>query len=122
MNWFYFASGCGLTLMGLLVLTFPQTFKTVLTYIVRKDLFIIPGVLEIALGLGTLYCRETTKMKWFVYITGLLFFVDGIFYLLSSQRFKEVMQLILESDEKTWRSYGILSLLIALGYFLAAIH
>ncbi len=122
MNWFYFASGCGLILMGLLVLTFPQTFKTVLTYIVRKDLFIIPGVLEIALGLGTLYFRETTKMKWFVYITGLLLFVDGIFYLLSSQRFKEVMQLILESDEKTWRSYGILSLLIAFGYFLAAVR
>jgi hypothetical protein len=53
--------------------------KKMMQIIVQNDLFFIPGIIEIGIGLGTLYFRDQTRMDWFVFLCGLIFFLDGIF-------------------------------------------
>lgn len=87
-----------------------------MNWLLEKELFLIMGILEIALGLGTLYYRHDTKLTWFALIVGLAFFTEGIFYFISSHRVKESYEMFLGLENKYFKIYGLFMLLISLGY------
>ncbi|MCK9484891.1 MAG: hypothetical protein M0R34_11060, partial [Candidatus Marinimicrobia bacterium] len=60
MNWFYFSAAVILVISGVVILIRPVWLKNLMQIVLRKDLFFLPGVLEIGVGLGTLYYRDQT--------------------------------------------------------------
>jgi len=121
MTWFYFCIAVFLFVSGIVILVKPDFLKIIMQFILDKDIFYLPGVIEIAISLGTLYYRDQTRMTWFVYIVGLALFIDGIFYLLASKRIREMYTWFIGIAEPKVRSYGLFTLLLAVGYGLAAI-
>jgi uncharacterized membrane protein HdeD (DUF308 family) len=95
--------------------------RWLLQFILDHNLFFIMGIIEILIGLGTLYYRHVSNLKWFSYFIGLMLFIDGIFYLLSSSRFRQAFEWFLYTERKIIRSYGIVLIFIALGYCLCGI-
>jgi len=95
--------------------------KIVMGLVVEKELFFIPGVLEIGLGLGTLYFRDQTNLNWFIYLAGLMLFFDGMLYIIMSKRLREMYIWFLQIADQKIRSYGLFLLLLAIGYGLASI-
>jgi uncharacterized protein YjeT (DUF2065 family) len=121
MTWFYFGVALIFTTSGLIIIIKPELMKKMMQIIVQNDLFFIPGIIEIGIGLGTLYFRDQTRMDWFVFLCGLMFFLDGIFYMIMSKRLQELYEWFIGIADRTVRSYGLLMLLLALGYFLASL-
>jgi len=121
MNWFYFGVSVFLVISGTMTVIKPIWLKNLMQIIVQKDLFFIPGVIEIGIGLGTLYYRDQTKMTWFVYLAGLMLFFDGIFYVLMSKRLREMYEWFRAIEDRKIRSYAMFMLVLAAGYILAAV-
>lgn len=122
MIWFYLGVAILLVLSGLIIFFKAAWFKSLLQFVIHKDLLLIPGVFEIAISLGTLYFRDLTHMTWFVYLAGLLMFLDGILSVLMSRRLREMYEWFINIEDRKMRSYAIFLFLVALGYFLAAIR
>ena len=118
---FYIATGLIFTVLGFIFTLKPALSKRFITLIMNHELYFIMGVLEIALGLGTLYFRDETKLRWFAYIIGFLLFTDGIFYLTSSKRMNETYKWLLKLEDKNLKTYGKLIFLIAIGYLAAGL-
>lgn len=121
MNWFYFSAAVILVISGVVILIRPVWLKNLMRIVIRKDLFFLPGVLEIGVGLGTLYYRDQTRMTWFVFLAGLLLFFDGIFYLVMSKRLRELYEWFTSITNRKIRSYGVFLFFLAIGYVLAAV-
>ncbi len=121
MTWFYIVVAAFFFLTALITFLQPAIVKKIMKLVLDKDLFFLPGVLEILLGLGTLYFRYSSKLKWFVYIAGFTLFIDGIFYLISSERLKETYKWFLEFEDKSMRTYAIFILVISVGYLFSGI-
>ena len=121
MNWFYIPVGILFLIIGFIFLTSPDFAKKLIKVIMDRELFFFIGVTEIGLGLGTLYFRQNTNLKLFVYLIGLILFIDGIFYLTSPKRLKETYKWFLESEEKSIRAYGIVMILISAGFLFAGV-
>ena len=122
MIWFYLGVAVLLVLSGGIIFFKAAWFKSLLQFVIQKDLLLIPGVFEIAIGLGTLYFRDLTNMTWFVYLAGLLMFLDGILSVLMSRRLREMYAWFINIEDRKMRSYAIFLFLVAPGYFLAAIR
>lgn len=122
MNWFYLLCSGVFTLTGILLTVQPLWGKRLVQFIVNKQLQILPGTVEIALGLGTLYYREQTRLEWFVYTVGLLLFIDGVLYMLSARRLQDFGSYFATLNAQAWRSYGFFILLLAFGYLLTALR
>ena len=122
MIWFYLGVAVLLVLSGGIIFFKAAWFKSLLQFVIQKDLLLIPGVFEIAICLGTLYFRDLTHMTWFVYLAGLLMFLDGILSVLMSRRLREMYEWFINIEDRKMRSYAIFLFLVALGYFLAAIR
>ncbi len=121
MIWFYFGVALAMLISGITVLIKPSLMKIVMGLVVEKELFFIPGVLEIGLGLGTLYFRDQTNLNWFIYLAGLMLFFDGMLYIIMSKRLREMYIWFLQIADQKIRSYGLFLLLLAIGYGLASI-
>ncbi len=118
-TWFYIMVGIVFIILGLILFFRPTYIKMVLGAILERDLFIIPGIAEILLGLGTLYFRQAANLVWFVYVAGLMLFIDGVFYLAAAKRMREAYRYFLKADNKGFKTYGIFMFIIALGYIIA---
>ena len=99
----------------------PSIIRKIMKLVIDKDLFFLPGILEIVLGLGTLYFRHSSKLKWFVYLAGFMLFIDGIFYLVSSKRLKETYKWFIEFKDRDMRIYAVFMLMISVGYLISGI-
>jgi len=121
MIWFYCGVALSLTISGIIILLKPAWLKDIMRIVVEKDLFFVPGVIEIGIGLGTLYFREQTNLNWFIYLAGLMLFFDGILYIVMSKRLREMYEWFIDIADQKIRSYGIFLILLAVGYFLASI-
>ncbi|HPC36711.1 MAG TPA: hypothetical protein P5268_09895 [Candidatus Marinimicrobia bacterium] len=122
MIWFYFCVAVLLVLSGAIIFFKAAWFKSLLQFVIQKDLFLILGVFEITIGLGTLYFRDLTHMTWFVYLAGLLMFLDGILSVLMSRRLREMYEWFINTEDRQMRSYAVFLFLLSLGYFFAAIR
>jgi len=118
-TWFYIITGIIFFMLGLILFFRPTYIKIVMGAVLERDLFIIPGITEILLGLGTLYFRQEANLVWFVYVAGLMLFIDGVFYLAVSKRMRDAYRYFLKADDKGFKTYGIFMFIIALGYFVA---
>jgi len=104
-----------------LVLVFRSVFvKNLLNYIQEKNLFIIPGIIEIILGLLTLYFRHETRLGLLVFLVGILLFIDGVFYLLLSEKLRSTIEWMLKLEDKSYRIYGLFIIIIASGLGISA--
>ena len=121
MNWFYLVEGILFGISGLLLVFKVSLVKRFLHWIQEREFYLIPGVTEIILGLLTLYFRHQTAFKSFIFIVGLLLFVDGIFYLLASKGLNKTFQWFLSLDDSSYRAYSIFIFLIALGLIASAL-
>ena len=119
MIWFYPAISVLFLVIGFLFIIRPAWMRKMMQWIMDKDLFHFIGVLEIALGLGTLYFRHGSHLLWFVFVAGFLFFIDGILYLLSSGQLKTAYAWFIGLEDKGLKIYGIFMFLIFIGYFCA---
>lgn len=122
MSWFYLSSSVLFTLFGLVLTIYPPAGRKFVQFMISRELQLIPGTFEIVIGLGTLYFRDQTKLKWFVYLVGLLLFFDGILFMLSARRLRTLAEMVLMLENKAWRHYGYLTLIFVLGYLIAAIR
>lgn len=109
------------TISGTIIILFPAFFKKLLNRMIEKELFYVMGIAEIAMGLGTLFFRHVTKATWFAFVAGLALFVDGIFYMISTERVKESFQWFLSMDDKAVKIYGVFVLVVAAGFFLMSV-
>lgn len=109
------------TISGTIIILFPAFFKKLLNRMIEKELFYVMGIAEIAMGLGTLFFRHETKATWFGFVAGLALFVDGIFYMISTERVKESFQWFLSMDDKAVKIYGVFVLVVAAGFFLMSV-
>ena len=100
--------------IALILLLRPILIKRFIYWINQRDLLIIPGIIEIVLGLITLYYRHRTVLKSLVVIIGLLLFVDGVFYLLTSEKLRKTLEWLLEQEDRSFRMYSIFIATIAL--------
>jgi len=118
---FYLVEGLLFGVSGLLLLFKVNLVKKFLSWIQERDLFLIPGIIEIILGLSTLYFRHQTNLKTFVLIVGLMLFIDGIFYLTASTKLKKTYQWFLTLEDKSFKTYSLFMFLIALGLIASAV-
>ncbi|MDO9549251.1 MAG: DUF2065 family protein [Candidatus Marinimicrobia bacterium] len=95
--------------------------KNLLNFIQEKNLFFIPGIIEIILGLLTLYFRHQTRLVTLVFIVGILLFIDGVFYLLMSDKLRSTIEWMLKLEGKSYRIYGLFIIIIAVGLGSSAI-
>jgi uncharacterized protein YjeT (DUF2065 family) len=120
MIWFYLAEGILFSLTAMLLFLKPSKIKRFLHWIYQYKLLVIPGIVEIVLGLLTLYFRHRTILKPLVVIIGLLLFVDGIFYLLTSQKLSKTLEWLLEQEDRSFRIYSLFIAIVAAGLVAAA--
>lgn len=121
MNWFYLCEGILFGISGILLLFQTVLVKRFCHWIQEHNLFIIPGLTEIVLGLMTLYFRHQTNLRTFVMIVGLMLFIDGIFYLMSSSRVNAAYQWLFSLEDKKFKSYSVFIFLLAIGLIFAAV-
>lgn len=121
MNWFYLMEGILLGICGFLLVFKVSLVKKFLHWIQERELYIIPGVTEIIFGLLTLYFRHQTAFKSFIFIVGLLLFVDGIFYLLATKKLGNTFQWFINLEDSSYRAYSIFIFLMSLGLIASAL-
>ena len=121
MNWFYLCEGILFGISGILLFFQITLVKRFYHWIQEHDLFIIPGLTEIVLGLMTLYFRYQTTLRTFVVIIGLMLFVDGIFYFIAAGRVDAAYQWLFSLEDKKFKSYSVFIFLLAIGLIFAAV-
>jgi len=118
---FYLVESLLFLIFGLVLVFKNVVIKKFLNYIQQEKLFFIPGIIEIIMGLLTLYFRHLTRLVNLVFIVGILLFIDGVFYLLMSDKLRSTIEWILKLEERSYRIYGLLMILIAIGLVSSAI-
>lgn len=122
MHWIYLLEGAIFLVGGLVFVLRPGLIRRMMEIILAKDLFLIPGLIEIGLGLTTLYFRHQTRLTVFIYIIGFMLFIDGIFYITGSRRIVESYQWFLKLENRSLRNYSLFLFLLALGLFSAGLY
>ena len=117
---FYLIVGIFLVSISLAFFIVPQKVRQMVRWMMDRGLYLLPGVVEVGIGLGTLYFRSFVNFKSFVYIAGFLMFFDGILYLAAHRKIASGYEWILERDETSYRLYGIILLGIGIGYLFTA--
>ena len=112
---FYLVESLLFLIFGLVLVFKSVNIKKLLNYIQQKKLFYIPGIIEIIMSLLTLYFRHQTRLVSFVFIVGILLFIDGVFYLLMTDKLKSTIEWILTLEDKSYRIYGLFIIIIAVG-------
>lgn len=115
----YIIIGFTFTISGLLFWFFPNRTKKIMLLVMNKELFYIPGIIEIIMGLTTLWFRDNTSMTWFSYLMGFLLFFDGIFNLAAPNGAKMGYEYFLQDELKGFKTYGIFLFSLSIGYLLA---
>ncbi|HCK99666.1 MAG TPA: hypothetical protein DHW42_06140 [Candidatus Marinimicrobia bacterium] len=121
MNWFYLSEGILFGISGILLLFQTVLVKRFYHWIQEHDLFIIPGLAEIVLGLMTLYFRYQTTLRTFVLIVGLMLFIDGIFYFMAASQVSAAYQWLFTLEDKKFKGYSVFIFLLAIGLIFAAV-
>ncbi len=121
MIWFYFIEGIFIGLIALLLFFQTALVKRFLNWINQRSLFILPGIFEIVLGLATVYLRQKTALKALVTIVGLMLFIDGVFYLLTSEKLSKTFDWLMTLEDRSFRTYSIFIVIISLGLLAAAL-
>lgn len=98
---------------GLYSYFFPVRLKNMMQILLDKELFYIPGLLEILISLLLLYFRHSTSLPFVNTVIGVLIFVDGIFYLTGNQILKDTFEQILDMDDNVIKNYSIIFFIIA---------
>ena len=105
-----------------LVLVFKSVLiKKLFVLVQERNLFFIPGIIEIILGLLTLNFRHETRLLMFVFLVGLLLFIDGVFYLLLSEKLRSTIDWLLNLEEKNYRNYGFFIILVSVGLMFSVL-
>lgn len=105
-----------------LVLVFKSVLiKKLFVLVQERNLFFIPGIIEIILGLLTLNFRHETRLLMFVFLVGLLLFIDGVFYLLLSEKLRSTIDWLLNLEEKSYRNYGFFIILVSVGLMFSVL-
>ncbi len=117
---FYLVESLLFLTFGAVLIFRSRILKNLIFFFVQRKLIFIPGIVEIILGLLTLHFRHETRLTTFVFLVGILLFIDGIFYLLLSEKLKPTIDWLLQLNEKSYRIYGLVMVLVALGMGLAA--
>jgi len=105
-----------------LVLVFKSVLiKKLFVLVQERNLFFIPGLIEIILGLLTLNFRHETRLLMFVFLVGLLLFIDGVFYLLLSEKLRSTIDWLLNLEEKNYRNYGFFIILVSVGLMFSVL-
>jgi len=117
---FYLITGLFLLVVSGLFLTLPERVRLFVRFILDKEMFIIPGIIEIVIGLGTIYFRSAASMRWFVITIGLMIFFDGIMYLAAPKKIATGYEWFVERDATNYRIYGLILLIVAAGYIAVA--
>lgn len=117
---FYLFESLLFLLFGAVLIFRSRVLKNLLAFLTQRKLLFIPAVFEITFGLLTLHFRHETRLTLFVFLVGILLFIDGIFYLLLSEKLNSTIDWLLQLDEKNYRLYGLVMVLVALGVGLAA--
>jgi uncharacterized protein YjeT (DUF2065 family) len=109
----YLAIAITISFFGVMTNFFPEKIKRMMTVILNKDLFFIPGIFEIITGLIVLYFRYSTSIPFAITVVGVLIFVDGIFYLAGNKLLKETFEIILEMENRGMSYYSLVFYIIA---------
>ncbi len=109
----YTITGSLFLILGLVVNLKPDLFKKLLITISDREIFILPGILELIISLALLYFRYDTKIPFIITMTGILMFIDGVFYLIATRAVKESIQMLLDMEQKYMRYYSLIFFLIA---------
>jgi len=117
---FYLFESLLFLLFGAVLIFRSRILKNLIVFFAQRKLLFIPGIFEITFGLLTLHFRHETRMAPFVFLVGILLFIDGIFYLLLAEKLNATIDWLLQLEESSYRIYGIVMLLVALGIGLAA--
>jgi len=105
-----------------LVLVFKSVLiKKLFVLVQERNLFFIPGIIEIILGLLTLNFRHETRLLMFVFLVGILLFIDGVFYLLLSEKLRSTIDWLLNLEEKNYRNYGFFIILVSVGLMFSVL-
>jgi len=105
-----------------LVLVFKSVLiKKLFVLVQERNLFFILGIIEIILGLLTLNFRHETRLLMFVFLVGLLLFIDGVFYLLLSEKLRSTIDWLLNLVEKNYRNYGFFIILVSVGLMFSVL-
>ncbi|MCD6204850.1 MAG: DUF2065 family protein [Candidatus Marinimicrobia bacterium] len=105
-----------------LVLVFKSVLiKKLFVLVQERNLFFILGIIEIILGLLTLNFRHETRLLMFVFLVGLLLFIDGVFYLLLSEKLRSTIDWLLNLEEKNYRNYGFFIILVSVGLMFSVL-
>ena len=105
-----------------LVLVFKSVLiKKLFVLVQERNLFFIPGLIEIILGLLTLNFRHETRLLMFVFLIGILLFIDGVFYLLLSEKLRSTIDWLLNLEEKNYRNYGFFIILVSVGLMFSVL-
>lgn len=118
---FYLFESLLFLIIGLLLVFRSVVIKKLFNFIQQRNLFFIPGIVEIILGLLTLYFRHQTRLLTLVFLVGIILFIDGIFYLIMSDKLSSTVDWILKLEESNYRLYGLFLIIIALGLGASAI-
>ncbi|MBN2602338.1 MAG: DUF2065 family protein [Candidatus Marinimicrobia bacterium] len=117
---FYLLESLLFLIFGLMLVFKSVLVRNLLNYLREKNLYIIPGIIEIILGLLTLYFRHETKFGFFVFLVGILLFIDGVFYLLMSDKLSSTIEWIQKLEDKSYRLYGLFIIITAAGLAASA--
>jgi len=118
---FYLFESLLFLIIGLLLVFRSVVIKKLFNFIQQRNLFFIPGIVEIILGLLTLYFRHQTRLLTLVFLVGIILFIDGIFYLIMSDKLSSTIDWMLKLEESNYRLYGLFLIIIALGLGASAI-
>jgi len=108
-------------LLGIVLFIFPDSVKSLIAVLVKRNQLFVIGIVEIGIGLATLYYRHHSRLSVFVFLSGILFFIDGVFYLLSSESLRELHQLILNLETREYRYYSLFLFALGVGYLMAGV-
>lgn len=117
---FYLIESLLFLAFGAVLIFRSRILKDLITFLAQRKLLFIPGIFEIIFGLLTLHFRHETQLTPLVFLVGILLFIDGIFYLLLSEKLEPTIDWLLQLNEKSYRIYGLVMVLVALGIGLAA--
>jgi len=118
---FYLLESLIFLCFGLVLVSKSVLIKKLFVLVQERNLFFIPGIIEIILGLLTLNFRHETRLLMFVFLVGILLFIDGVFYLLLSEKLRSTIDWLLNLEEKNYRNYGFFIILVSVGLMFSVL-
>ncbi len=93
----------------------PLLVKTLMVQLIKSNLIMLYGVVEIAMALGILYFKGEANYSLIPMIIGILLFVDGILYVVFSGRKEKLLAVLVHIKNNSLRKMSFITLLAALG-------